>query len=249
MKKIAIILFLSISFVGLSQTNSTKKENRFAIGFNYSVDRTFRVLKLSDGLNSQSVKDSRDAREEPSINYTTGLGFSYSFTKRLNAEIGVLYAQTGYQTKESNLSFSNIQDPRRGFSVDVSNLPLTENLIVKQNYLNIPIKIRAFLIGKKVKFFLEGGLSTNIYLKRRLTYNWTLTNGEKQSTSVDGDGGNISKINVALVLGLGIDYYIKDNYILKLNPVYRKSINQIADWVNKEYIYSFGLNLGVYYQF
>jgi len=249
MRTIISITFILATCIGYCQSDSLEVFKKFSIGINYSIDQTFRVLKISDAVNSLAVKDSRDETEEPSINYTVGLSFNYYLNKKINIEITTLYAQTGYQRKESTLTFGNLQDPRRGFSVDFSNPPLTERLIVKQNYLSIPVKIRAFLIGSKLKLFLEGGFSTDIYLRRRLEYQWTLKNGEKKSISENGAGGNMNRINMAIVLGVGVEYALKNRCFLRLNPIYRRSINQISDWVNKEYRYSFGLNVGVFYMF
>ena len=248
MKKLILILLILIHYWSYCQSDSIKTSKRFAIGVNYSIDQTYRTLYITDNPYSQGIKDSRDSREEASVNYTVGLNFNYFLIKRLSIEIGVLYAKIGYQTKETALIFSDLQDPRRGFTVDINNLPVSEKRIVNQNYLNIPVELKVFLMGNKVKFFLLGGISTNVFLDRVATYEWKLNDGSVDSVKETLRGGNFSKINMALVTGAGIDYSFKEKYKLRINPVYRRSISPIADWTNKEFPYSYGINLGVYFK-
>jgi len=248
MKKLIIILFLSISFVGLCQTKPLEKEKRFAIGINYSIDRTFRTLKPDNSSNSAAVKISRDSREVPSINFTSGIGFSYKISKTFSTEIGVIYARNGYQTEENNLTFSNLENLRRGYQ-DSNDSPVTGNLVYNLDYLNIPLKLRTYILNRKVRFFVEGGLSTNINLKNKIVINMVNADGYKESFTGGDMGGNVSKINMAFILGVGADYTFKENYVIRLVPTYRRSITQVAKWVNKEYLYSYGINLGLHYKF
>ena len=60
---------------------------------------------------------------------------------------------------------------------------------------------------------------------------------------------NFAKLNFELLAGLGADYDINKHFKLRLEPLFRRSINSITTTDIKGYLYSGGLNFGVYYRF
>jgi len=248
MKKLVTILFLSASFVGVCQSESSEKETKFSIGVNYSIDQTYRVLKDNPAANPY-IKDIRDLREVSTINYTAGVSFNLRLTKRLSAETGLLYSKTGYKTKETSLTFGNVADLRRGFVYDENNPSLSNQFVVVRNYLQVPINLRFYLTNNKLRFFMLGGLSTNVHLSEKITYDIVLADGTKINESSNKTGTVTPNMYSTYAFGFGIDYSYKNKYMLRLNPIYRRSITKTTEWTHEEYLVSYGINLGVFYKF
>lgn len=249
MRILIFIILGLIPFFGKGQENdSTETLKRFAIGVNYSVDRTYRALKNTTDLAVfEGIKSSRDSRELPSLNYSFGLNLNYTLTKNFNLEVGIHYARLGYHTKGSDLLFSDLNDPRRGFNVDVENLPVTEKLIINHNYLMIPLGLRLYVLGSNVRLFLNTGISLNIFMSLNAIYEWELTDGSTEK--VVESGGNNNKINLSFIFGGGIDYTVNEKWSVLLNPNYKRSISSIVDEKVNEYLLSMGVNMGVFYKF
>jgi len=55
-------------------------------------------------------------------------------------------------------------------------------------------------------------------------------------------------VNFAVLAGIGMDYDFKSKIKFRIEPIYRRSINTIINAPIKGYLYSVGLNIGVYYK-
>jgi opacity protein-like surface antigen len=204
-------------------------------GVVYSPEYSFRVLKA--GNDEKALFDLRDSLEIPKFGYSAGFNFSYQITNKCMFEIGLLFSDKGERTKKHDLK-------NTVFIAEQDKIPATSNFVNHYYYLDIPLKFNYYLIQKKINFFLTAGISVNSFL-----YQKTLTTIENKdgSSKVYNTVSHpkFEKINFALIAGFGINYNLTDRHVLKLEPLYKRSITPIANAPIKSYLYSLGLNFGI----
>jgi hypothetical protein len=222
MKKIISILFLLLMLNLSSQEKDSITYSKFDVGFTYSPDYSYRVLK-TEATNSW-IKDAYDTLEVPKYGYTVGLHIVYHVNKNLFVSSGVLFADRGEKTKEYTLQPVN-------------------NYTNHYYYLDIPLKANYYLINKKLKLFLTAGAFASVYINSKTTTDVGNSTGKNENVYTKPD---VSKLNFAFVGGLGIDCPVTDRWYFKLEPNYRRSFTPIANTPIKKYFYSFGVNLGFF---
>lgn len=251
MKKAILYIFCMLisSFPLFGQSVSLSHNDKFQIGINYSVNNTFRVLK-NDSKNEHfdNIIGSRNNNEKSLLNNSLGINFIINFKKTMFFEIGVNYSIMGYQTKKQELSFSNLSDPRKGFTVNYSNLPTTEKLIVEYTFMKIPTTFNVSFIDKKISVFGLGGVSTNFFLYKESTYEWLLQDGSLDVVKSGKNKWDLYKtIHFSAIVGLGLNYSVSEKINLQLTPNFEYSFTSFTDGKMKEYPYSYGLQLKLFY--
>lgn len=242
MKNIIFTILTLIPLTSICQSIDTIKVNsdqikKIYIGLTFSPAYCYRTLKTDDAL-GQLVIDSRDTREIPKFGFTTGVGLIYILNKRFNFETGLLFSDKGEKTKKTDLIWSQ-PDPI---------LPIKSTFIYSYQYLDIPLKVNYYIINKKLNFFISAGLSANIFLTYKQTSIQEFSDGRTEKHTSGSIYNNFSKVNFALLAGFGIDYDLNNKIRFRLESIYRRSINSIIDAPVKSYLYSAGLNAGIYYK-
>lgn len=206
-----------------------------ALGLIFSPDYCYRTLKPNSSGNW--IADYRDTLEIPKYGYTIGIIMLFKLNNRINLEIGLQFSNKGEKTKQWDL---------HPFQPDPA-IPKKIKFTYSYLYLDIPIKINYNLMNKRFKVFISPGISTNIFI----AYNSTSfleyedgNTGKISSTSFSG----FTRVNIAILAGLGLDYGLTKNLNFRLEPIYRQSITSIIDAPIKAYLYSFGINTGIYYK-
>lgn len=235
MKKLVLILLL---FPSLVFCQTTDKTPRFALGVSFSPDYCYRSLTSDSG--GKFVKDLRDSTEIAKFGYTTGVNFSYIISKRFSVDAAILFSDKGEQTEKKTLVFGSSMggDPL---------FPTKFKSNYHYYYLDVPIKINFNILTKKVKLYLTAGVSPNIFLceKTISVIEYDDSRKERHASSEKG----YSVINLAVVGGIGFSYDFAKHWSFRLEPVYRRSVTSIIDTPVKGYLYSIGINTGVYYNF
>ncbi len=233
------------------QNPDSTKTKRFSIGLVFSPDYCYRTLKPDGASMSQSIARQRDSTETGRTGFTTGLSFLFQMNKRFTLETGIQYSDKGEQTKDMVLNFGSNIAPRNGFAYSggsgASN-PVSANFVYHYNYIDIPLKANYYLLTRRFKLFASAGLSVNVFLNERNNLVEKYSDGSSSSSSSTSSNG-LSRINLAFVAGLGVSYSISNRLTIRMEPVYRRSITSIIDAPVKEYVYSIGLNTGLYYGF
>jgi opacity protein-like surface antigen len=235
MKPFLIFLTLLPSTLFCQSTEMTKTK-RISIGLTFSPDYCYR--KLSPDATSQWIADSRDSLEIPKFGFTTGFGLLFQITKRLTLETGLQYSNKGEKTK----SYSSTWFPP-SVQPDPS-LPVKNAFIYHYNYLDIPLKVNYNILTKRLKFFVSGGISTNVFLFQQITSRVEYGDGSTVTNNSISNG--LSRINLAVVAGLGINYDVTNRLTIRIEPTYRRSITSIINAPIKGYLYSAGINTGIY---
>lgn len=238
-KLICQVLFLFLSSSLLSNNGDSIRADKKQIGAVYAPEYAFRNLKWN--ADSKIFADVRDTLEIAKFGYSAGLTFAYQLNNKCTFEVGALFSDKGERTKKYDLQNSII-------IAEQDKVPSTASFINHYYYLDIPLKFNYYLYIKKVKFHLTAGFSTNAFLYQKTTT--TIENKDGSSeTSSSFYHPNFKKINFSLLAGFGINYNLTDKYVLRVEPLYKRSINSIVEAPVKSYLYSFGLNVGIAYIF
>ncbi len=238
MKNIFLFLILlPFSLVG-QETDSTKIR-KIEIGITYSPDYCYRSLK-PDAINKW-ITDIRDTLEIPKLGYTTGLNATFYINKKITLETGILFSDKGEKTKKYVINGSTS-------SIQTDNNQATKNkFIYHYLYFDIPAKVNYYILTKKLKLFLSAGVSTNIFLLQKTTSVLEYNDGHSEKNNSVIHSG-FSRINLAVIGGFGINYNLTNRFNFRLEPVYRRSLTSIIKAPVKDYLYSAGLNVGIFYK-
>ena len=224
MKNIFLLLFLlPLSVFG--QGEDSIKFKKLDLGFTYSPEYSYRMIKASS--ESQFLAESYDTLEVPKLGYTLGLNGIYTLNKKFALTVGVLFSDKGEKYKKDVFeAFTNYKN--------------------HYYYLDIPVKLNYTIIDSKIKFYGTLGVSTNLFLQHRIAY--TLS-GSSNSDNIRGNSTDISKVNMALNAGLGIDCPLTSRWFFKAEVGYKQSITSMTSNTNlKRYLYNFGPTVGLFYK-
>jgi len=236
--KILLIFLTLFPLTTLCQSKDTTKTKRIAIGLTFSPDYSYRILRPD--ATSKWRADRRDNLEIPKFGFTTGLSLLFQLNRNLTLETGLQYSNKGEKTKNYSLTWNTLSEHE-----DLA-LPTKNTFIYHYNYLDIPIKVNYNILTNRLKFFISGGLSTNIFLFQKTTTILEYSDGHTKTNKSTGSG--LSRINFAAVAGLGINYELTNSLTFRIEPSYRRSITSIINAPIKGYLYSAGLNTGIYYK-
>ena len=240
MKKLLTLLTI-IPLTLFGQDTETTTTKKYSIGLTFSPDICYRTLKPNAA--SQSIADDRNGYEIPKIGYTTGLNLAMNINKRITFETGLLFSDKGEQTKQYSLVWltpSGLIDP---------SMPVSNSFIYHYLYLDIPIKVNYYLLTGRAKLFLTAGISPNIFLTQKTVSHLEYSDGHTTTSTSWGSGNTgFTSINLTFIAGLGFEYNISKKMYLKIEPIYRRSITSIVDAPIKGYLYSTGLNIGLFYK-
>lgn len=222
MKKILFLFLLLCAFGIHGQSADSLTYSRFDVGFAFSPDLSYRVLKA--GAADSWMKEACDTLEVPKFGFTAGFHVVFHPHQRFFVSAGLLFSDRGERT--------------RNYVVKPAN-----NYINHYYYLHVPLKAHYYFISKEsIKVFAAAGLAPDVYLNGETRVE-TGSNGETKPLR---PASGISRINFSFVAGIGLDCPLTRRWYFKLEPGYRRSLIPIADAPVKKYFYSLGLNLGFF---
>jgi opacity protein-like surface antigen len=246
MKQLLIIIALLFSFTLYGQeTNTlttTKKTHKLLIGFNFSADIGYRLLKY-DRADSH-YNGYRNDNEKPNFGYTSGLNIKYNISKKIGFEIGAQYSKKGYTTKKETLLWD--------YAFPSSDLVNENGLFpnkFKQNfnyhYIDIPLRVIFSSDASKVQFITSIGITTNLLIKANSPNIYYYKDGSIKRQVHNKD--NYKKINITPTISAGIAYQLSDKLKLNIEPTYRFGLLKTSSSTINEYLWSVGLNITCYY--
>jgi hypothetical protein len=218
------------------QDPESLKTGRISIGLVFSPDYCYRTL--SSGESDEWIVNIRNKSEIHKFGYTTGFSFVYKPVGRISLETGLLYSDKGERTKPETLIAANPDQL----------LPKQIEFIYSYNYIDIPFKINYLFLDKKFKLYVTAGLSTNIFLFQNTICIQEFEDGAIKKISSRNESSSFYKINLAFLTGFAAEYEISNRLKLHLEPLYRRSITPIMDSSVKGYLFSTGINTGIYYK-
>ena len=237
MKKIFLLTMLFTSALLWSGEADSIRLGKIKIGIVFSPDYCYRFLNYRSS--EKWIQDLRNEEEVATFGYTTGLGIKIELSNKILLETGVYYSIMGEQTKTTELFWVNSSP----------DFPAKSKTQYQFKYINIPLKLHYVFGSKKVSYFVSAGFSINIFTEKKTKVILEFKNGHKTSDNSVVDLGYL-KFNLATVIGFGIKYDVTKKISISIEPVYRQFINSIVVGTGtKEYPYSLGANIGVYYTF
>jgi len=231
MRKLFITILILIPLINFSQQSDSTSTKNLIVGLTFSPDYCYRTLIANKS--AQWIVDIRDTSETYKFGFTTGLRFVYKLNRRFAIETGLLFSDKGEKTKKLKL------------------VNLSGEMGVAENnyhyyYIDLPLKFNYTFILKRLKFFISGGVSTNIFLTQKTTSTLEYSDGSTETIN-SSSNSLLSKVNIVALGGFGIDYNFTNRLNCRIEPTYRRSIIPIADTPIKQYQYSFGANVGLFY--
>jgi hypothetical protein len=95
--------------------------------------------------------------------------------------------------------------------------------------------------------YLTAGVSTDFFLDTQ--GKTTSIYSDRTETIEHNDiGGDYNKINLTGLAGFGTETALFQRFGIRVEPVFRYSFTPIDDFMEKENLYSVGLNVVLYYQ-
>lgn len=237
--RIPLTLLIILPLTVFSQGNDSTRTGKFFTGLTFSPDYCYRTLKPD--ASSKWIGDIRDSREIPKFGYTTGLKLSYRHSKKFSFETGLLFSDKGEKTKiiATDRITSNGQPDTL--------LPTTQIFIYHYYYLDIPVKLNYYFFSTdKGDFYVAASFSLNIFLTQKTNSLSEYGDGHKTTNTSTTSG--YSGTNLSFPVGIGYQANFSDRLFFKIEPTYRRSITSIIDAPIKEYLYSAGIDIGLYYR-
>lgn len=222
MKNLLIFCISTFPFLTIGQTISH-------IGVMGGLDFTYRVLN-NKYYNNEIGK----------LNYRFGVNYDLKISKRFWLETGLRFSSLGYNTKKKFLMYGGEYDVNTGIWSPDPSLPHEFQIGNDYFFLEIPINLKYQLGKNKWNPFLLIGISPNIYLTTKTT---EIT--ELYTKSYTDRSPLIKNITYSVNIGFGFDYSLSEKYQLFVQPSFRYHFTKLNNGYKAEYLYSYGIELGV----
>jgi len=230
MKKIFFIFFLLVSNISFSKSPSLPRN---LLGVTFSPEYSYRFLSGSDTYSW--LIDLRNEIENPKFGNTIGFKYSYRILNKFFIEGGALYSSKGYDTKKLDLIYN---DPE-------PNAPVSLYKRYSYSFLEIPVCAN-YQLFDSCGFFISLGFIGNFPTRERVSTFFQYADG---SETHDVSSGRSTTTNIFLsgIGGIGYFFRLSDKFYLKTEPFFKCSITPSASDNVKDYFYSYGLEVGVYF--
>lgn len=244
---LALLLIFQVSY-GQEQDSIPTKKSKFSIGIAVSPEMGYRSFnptskgEKNDFLMNVS-KPLIDSLESPKFCYSVGIYSTYQLSKRFSLELGVYYANKGYKIDE--IKFTSVPNPESEW---------TGSVFYNYRYVDVPFNVSFYIINRKVKLFLSGGLTANILINQK-----NVVKSDEFDVSIFNERNkpfrdNTAPFNIAFNGSLGLEYELSHHFTLRLQPHYQQFLTTIdtSKWINDEYtvkLYNYGIRLGASYHF
>jgi Outer membrane protein beta-barrel domain len=235
MKAKIILALMLIPAFSFSQVKSTID---FVSGFEYS----YRILKANnEELITNVILGSRSG-ETGKLNFRFGFNYNQMLSKKFFLKSGIRLASVGYKgEKKTGLVWGSEIDPTLGYQRDPS-LPHESQFIYDYWFFEIPIVGRFEFNNRKISPFIEAGISSNIYLTTKTK---TATDISSSTNFYNEAKLNLNRFHLSANLSFGINYQLNPKWILFFQPIFRYHFTKLVDAPIKEYLYNYGIELGV----
>jgi hypothetical protein len=233
MKKIIVLLIFIFPSILWSQSK---------LDFSGSLDYSYRNFGNSGIV--QSVR----SEEIPKLNFHFDINYNQQLKQKFWLKIGLGFASMGHKTKNEEILGGGI-DGQGGFDPF---FPTGEFIQTKNTYhfLAIPIALRYEFSQKRIKPFVEVGLTTKYYLQSIIRF---FNNGDRVDSTKERKN-EINQIQIAPTLSFGFSYEINEkwefvaqpNFTYHLTPTYKESADlSLSNGLIKEHQWSGGLAMGI----
>ncbi len=228
-KVFLIFLFLSTQF-SLAKTSALK---RTMFGFTFSSEYSYRFLKAESSYDWEV--DLRNEMEVPKFGYTVGFNISQQIKKKFFVEVAFCYSNKGEQTKKSDLIYD---DPEPYGAV-------SKYTRYTFGYCEIPVRLN-YQLFDSASFFTSVGFAFEIPVLEKRKYFYTYSDGHEShvssyTLSSSAEGG------ISIIAGIGYFFKVSKMLYIKSEPFFKCSMTPFYNSNIKDYFYSYGLDVGIYF--
>jgi Outer membrane protein beta-barrel domain len=236
MRKIALLLFVSIPLFTQAQKKSTQSK-KLRLGVNFAPEYSYRSLSVNKkDAPIEFIVPIRNDNEKAIIGFSLGANASYQLNNLLNIEFGINYSAKGYKINAQALTFED-QLGTSGFGQITGSS--------KFHYIEIPIKLGFTFGEKKTQFIAAVGITTGFLLSNKNNLSIKYPDGNIENFTNNG-GITYRKLNINPTIAVGLNHNINSKSNIKIEPTFKYGIIAIADAPIKERLWSIGINIGYY---
>lgn len=239
MKPLVFLLLILPSRL-FCQTPDSSQNGKLSLGLTFSPDYCYRILKPDAA--SKWMADSRDSLETPKLGYAVGAGLTFRFHKRLSLGVGLLFSDKGYKREQT----FNWVAPNGSNGTGDPAIPMKLNTNYHYYYIDVPFKLNCHILPTEAGgLCISAAVSPNIFLAQKTISHTEYGDGHVERTVSTASGYN--KVNLSFTAGMGYQAGLSKAFSLKIEPTFRRSITSIINAPIEGYLYSFGLDMGLYY--
>lgn len=245
MKQLIFIYALAISLSAYGQ-EAAPGFNKFQLGLMFSPDISNRVLR---DQNQEGLFKFAENDTDWKPGFTTGLVLCYNSSASWGFEIGVQYANMGYQMSTSDLVYGDFIGGNRIYETQDPVID-TYNRRLNYHYLGIPLRVIWSAGQGDLRFVSSIGITSNFLLKVAEVNTLELENGSTMRDTYE----ILNKFNgfgLSPALSLGANYRVGEVINLRLEPTLRYGLIETGapgystDY--SEHLLSVGLSFTCYY--
>ena len=216
-----LLLFVLAINTNAQETNPIKK---WSFGAELFPNMTSEIIS-SDGNTNDDSEIYYNSTEIAKFCMSGQVYSSYNFNSKTSLSIGLGYQNTGNKTRETQLTYGDYIDSRRGFIYGDSTSN-GDNLIFKYNHHNIQIPV--FLnYNFTRKFYVRSGIST-IFNFSNTTTSVLRTSDETKRNTDKQTSTDYRTFNFSGNLGIGYSYFKSSNLDLYVQLNYETTFMQLA---------------------
>ena len=238
--KVLSVFFLLFIFQNLSAQNKDEiPVSETSIGFIFSPSYSNAVQQ-----SGQTYK----------FAYTTGFNINHKVNNILSLSLGLLFTDLGYKdhlykTNEF-IVFDTLQ--RKYINKIDPNSPSNIKFIYNYHYLEIPVNIQYNLYKQnKLSCFVSGGISLNYLIYSTTISDNYYDNGNSFHSRGIDDLSGIGfgeRFELGGNIGFGLNYMLKNNFYLCIEPVYNYYILPFSNIVSTSMVNTLGIKFGIFYK-
>ena len=237
MKIRTVILLLSLCYACTSsaQKNSFKEKNSIDFLFGYDV-----VFQQVDHL-----LDQQNIYIKPKSALRLGFNYNYKLARNLYLKTGLRYANPGYERTFykvpiiSNSTEITLRDQSVNYQID-------QIKSYKYHLIETPLMLRYVYSSKCVKTYIEGGISSNVYLGSHVKTNLAQSESEMENGF---EKEALKKVHLAAHFSFGADVLTWNQCALFIQLNTKYSLQNIREENYQEKHISLGWQSGVRYHF
>ena len=220
-----VLFILICTFLSLSAFS----QGAIKLGIQSGLNFSYRFLSNNnddDPITDEIIRH-YDTYETPAAAYRFAIAGDFQLSKHFNLEVGASLTRNQYVYSNSDLTFVDFVDPRRGFIRDIDQVKTYERR-VNYIYAGAPIRgiYRAGLTS--LKFIGHIGVSPQILLDNYFKSTVTYQDGTKDKTESESPD-HLAKFNLSPFFGVGLEWELADKWSLRTEAVARYGTLDISD--------------------
>jgi hypothetical protein len=209
------------------------RPDRSDIGINFMPGTSW-------GSNYFSQRDFR-------MSYSTGLLLRLVSKKSLGITTGIQFSNICNQEKSHPYSPVNLTPVPGVYPFD--SLIISTQHGTSLRFIDVPVLFNFTLRGTKTRFTLNAGFLLNYFINEKSTGKFNLSTGETITRTSVSRGENLSEIQIAPTISLGIEKDIGDEFCLKIEPTLRYQPYRRSFFSYGELFWEAGINFSFFKKF